>query len=162
MRQDAITNVVSMKAYTYVAKLKWQCNLLFAICNSISHYIMQLTIHHKFLNTLFKVYFNMQTDNEILNKNCKSFQKINKNRITFCPIFWVPLFKLKSYSVPVIAMHFATLLVLRNSNYISIRKTLCKRFCNTLCKRISQPRLGGNLVTSSSDQLIIHDLVLGT
>ena len=54
---------------------------------------------------LFKVYFNMQSDNEILNTICKSYN--NKNRITFCQIFWVPLFKLKSYSVPVIAMHFA-------------------------------------------------------
>ena len=51
-------------------------------------------------------------------------------------------------------MHFATLPVLPNSKYISIRKTLCKRFCKTYQSIAS----GRNYVTSSSDQ-IIHDLV---
>ena len=63
---------------------------------------------------LFKVYFNMQSDNEIL-------EKITV-KIEFCHIFWVPLFKWKSYSAPVIAMHLATLRVLQNSDDISIHK----------------------------------------
>ena len=58
-----------------VAKFKWQCNLQFnkslhyAIDNSLCNLIMS------FKNMLFKVYFNMQSDNEILNSISKSYNK---------------------------------------------------------------------------------------
>ena len=58
---------------------------------------------------LFKVYFNMQSDNEILNSIWKSYH--NKNRIAFCHNFAVPLLKWKSYTALVIAMHLTTLCV---------------------------------------------------
>ena len=58
------------------------CNLQFnkswhyAIDNSLCNLIMQ------FVNTLFKVYFNMQIDNEILNKICKSYNNIRQGKAT--------------------------------------------------------------------------------
>ena len=64
-----------------------QMEMQFAICNSISHYIMKLTnplcnLIMQFVNTLFKVYFNMQIDNEILNKICKSYNNIRQGKAT--------------------------------------------------------------------------------
>ena len=55
----------------------------------------------------------MQSDNEILNKICKSCN--NKNRLTFCQIAPCKIAKIP----------------LQNSKDISIRKTLCKRFLQT-------------------------------
>ena len=74
----------------------------------------------------------MQSDNEILNTICNGYN--NKNRV------WVPLFKFKCYSVPVIALHSATLGVLQNSNYISTRKTrdFAKDFAKDYAKRFAK------------------------